>query len=108
LEEGVNQFLDYCTKHINARVRFVSSNMIIGMHSDASYPSESEVKIRAAEHFYLGKLNYESFSNVTTHMISKIINRAMSLTWEAEAAALFYNYQRAECWETSVTRGSQE
>ena len=39
LEEEVKHFLDYCTTHPNSGVRFVASDMIFDLHSDASYIS---------------------------------------------------------------------
>ena len=42
LEEEVKQFLDYCATHPNAGVRFVASDMIMALHSDASYLSQRQ------------------------------------------------------------------
>jgi len=39
LEEEVKQFWDYCVTHLNAGVRFVASDMIMALHSDALYLS---------------------------------------------------------------------
>ena len=56
LEEEVKQFLDYCATHPNAGVRFVTSDMLLTVHSDASYLSEPGSKSQAAGHHYLSKL----------------------------------------------------
>ena len=53
VREEVKQFLDYCASHPNATVRFLASDMILALHSDASYLSEPESKSRAAGHYYL-------------------------------------------------------
>ena len=95
LEEEVNQFLDYCATHPNAGVRFVASDMILAMHSDASYLSEPDSKSRAAGHFFLTKNNDESFNNGAILTLSKIIKHVMSSASEAETAALFYNCKAA-------------
>ena len=87
LEEEVKQFLDYCATHPNAGVRFVASDMIMALHSDASYLSE--------RHFYLGMKNDEAFENGAILTLSKIIKHVMSSASEAETAALFYNYKAA-------------
>ena len=55
LDDEVKQFLDYCHTHPNAGVRFVASDMVLSLHSDASYLSEPNAKSRAAGHFYLSK-----------------------------------------------------
>ena len=95
LEEEVKQFLDYCATHPNAGVRFVASDMIMALHSDASYLSEPEAKSRAAGHFYLGMKNDEAFDNGAILTLSKIIKHVMSSASEAETAALFYNCKAA-------------
>ena len=95
LEKEVKQFLDYCATHPNAGVRFVASNMMLALHSDASYLSETESKIRAAGHFFLGKQNNESFNNRAIMTLSKIIKHVMSSASKAETAAIFYNCKSA-------------
>ena len=95
LEEEVAQFLDYCATHPNAGVRFVASDMLLALHSDASYLSEPDAKSRAAGHFFLGKLNDEDFDNGAIMTLSKIIKHVMTSASEAETAALFYNCKAA-------------
>ena len=95
LEAEVNHFLDYCATHPNAGVRFVASDMLLALHSDASYLSEPNSKSRAAGHFYLTKRNDESFNNGAILTLSKIIKHVMSSVSEAETAALFYNCKAA-------------
>ena len=48
VKEEVKQFFDYCARHPNATVRFLASDMILALHLDASYLSETESKSRAA------------------------------------------------------------
>jgi len=95
LEAEVNHFLDYCATHPNAGVRFVASDMLLALHSDASYLSEPNSKSRAAGHFYLTKRNDELFNNGAILTLSKIIKHVMSSASEAETAALFYNCKAA-------------
>ena len=95
LEQEVKQFLDYCATHPNAGVRFVASDMILALHSDASYLSEPKVKSRTAGHFFLGKQNDEDFDNGAIMTLSKIIKHVMSSASEAETAAMFYNCKAA-------------
>ena len=78
LEKEVEQLLDYCATHTNAGVGFVASDMVLGLHSDASYQSEPDSKSRAAGHFFLGKQNNESFNNGAIMKLSKIIKHVMS------------------------------
>ena len=50
---------------------------------------------RAAWHFYMGKINNESFDNGTILTLSKIIKHVMTSASVAETAALFYNSKAA-------------
>ena len=59
LEEEVKHFLDYCATNPNSGVWFLASDMILALHSDASYNSEPKSKIRSAGHYYLSKINNE-------------------------------------------------
>ncbi len=48
------QLFDYLAGHSNAKVRFHASDMILNIHSDASYLSEAKARSRARGHFFLG------------------------------------------------------
>ena len=51
---NMNHMLDYLATNSNAQVRFYPSNMILNVHSDASYLSAKDAKSCAAGHFFLG------------------------------------------------------
>ena len=69
--------------------------MMLALHSDASYLSEPDSKIRAAGNFFLGKKNNESYNNGAIMTLSKIIKHVMSSASEAETAAILYNFKAA-------------
>jgi hypothetical protein len=48
------QLLDYLSGHEDAKVRFHASDMILNIHSDASYLSEAKARSRACGHFFHG------------------------------------------------------
>ena len=96
VRKEVKHFLDYCATHPDARVRFVASDMILALHSDASYLTEPNSKSRAAGHFYLTKNNGKDLDNGAILTLSKIIKHVMSSASEAEVAALFYNCKAAQ------------
>jgi hypothetical protein len=48
------QLLDYFAGHADAKVCFHKSDMIMNIHSDASYLSEAKAQSRACGHFFLG------------------------------------------------------
>ena len=89
VKEEVRQFLDYCATHPNATIRFLASDMILALHSDASYLSEPESKSRAAGHYYLANKDNDGLSNGAVMTLSKIIKHVMTSASEAEVAACF-------------------
>jgi len=52
----VNQFLDYTWTHPDAIIRYRASDMILNVHSDASYLSAPKAHSRAGGYFFLGSL----------------------------------------------------
>ena len=48
-------FLDYVASHPDAIVTYKKSNMVLAIHSDASYLTEARPRSRAGGHFYLGQ-----------------------------------------------------
>jgi hypothetical protein len=51
---ATNQLLDYLTTHSDATIRYHASEMILHIHSDASYLSVSNARIRQGGLFFLG------------------------------------------------------
>jgi hypothetical protein len=52
--EHVNQFLDYMWTHPDAIIQYRASDMILNVHSDASYLSAPKACSRAGVYFFLG------------------------------------------------------
>jgi hypothetical protein len=50
------QLLDYLASNQDAKVRFHASDMVMNIHSDASYLSESGARSRACGHFFMGSM----------------------------------------------------
>ncbi len=48
------QLLDYLASNQEAKVRFHASDMIMNIHSDASYLSKKGAQSRACGHFFMG------------------------------------------------------
>ena len=46
-------FLDYVATHPDAIIKFKHSNMILAIHSDASYLTEPKARSRADGHYYM-------------------------------------------------------
>jgi hypothetical protein len=93
--EACHQLLDYVATHPNAGIRYHACDMILAVHTDASYLSELGGKSRAAGHFYLTNQNDEDFNNGAILTLSSIIKHVMSSASEAELAALYYGCKQA-------------
>ncbi len=48
------QLLDYLASNSEAKVRCYASDMVMNIHSDASYLSETKARSRACGHFFMG------------------------------------------------------
>jgi len=90
------QLLDYLARNSEAKVRYHASDMIMNIHSDASYLSETKARSRACGHFFMGwmpengkpiKLNGAFYVNTT------ILRFVVASAAEAELGALFHNCQ---------------
>jgi hypothetical protein len=51
--QAANQRLDYLATHPDATIRYHASDMILHIHSDASYLSVSHARIRLGDLFFL-------------------------------------------------------
>ena len=54
--EKALQVLDYLGTHPDETIRFCATDMVMNIHSDASYLSEPQSLSRACGHFFLGWL----------------------------------------------------
>ena len=90
---AVNQLLDYCHTHPSATIRYRASDMILKIHSDASYLSEPKARSRAGGHFFLGDKpsTQPELGNGAILNKSTIMRNVMSSAAEAECGALYDN-----------------
>jgi hypothetical protein len=96
--EALIQLLDYAATHPDAAIRFYKSDMILYVHSDASYNSEPKGRSRIGGFFYLGNKNEDRNNpkpNGAIHIVCKILKAIMAAASEAEIGALFFNGQEA-------------
>ena len=93
--ESVTKLLNYVATYPNAIIRYNKSDMILHVHSDASYLSEPKARSRAGGHFYLSN-STTPFPNGPVHTISSIMRNVMSSAAEAEIGAIFINCQDSE------------
>ena len=81
----------------NAVVTYRPSNMVLHVHSDASYLSENEARSRAGGYHFLGEFDHlaDLPPNGSIENVSTIIDVVCSNAMEAKAAAIFINAQKA-------------
>jgi hypothetical protein len=90
------QLLDYLATNEMAKIRFHASKMILNVHSDASYLSETGAPSRACGHFFMGwmaKDNKRIQLNKAFHTNSTIMRFMVEFAAEAKLGALFHNCQ---------------
>jgi hypothetical protein len=87
------KIFNYCTTHPEATLRYHASDMILNIHSDASYLSEKESKSRAGGFFYMGSKTDKAnrLTNGAILIISTVLKHIISSAAEAEIGAVFLN-----------------
>jgi hypothetical protein len=93
-EAHVQQLLDYLATHPTATVRYHKSDMILNIHSDASYLSETRARSRVAGYFFLGSTpadNQPIELNGAIYTLCGILKIVVASAAEAELGALFMN-----------------
>jgi hypothetical protein len=104
--EGITQLLNYCATHPDATVRFIASDMILHVESDASYLTAPKARSRAAGYHFLSSLPSDPSkpppttapappSNGAVDVFCQVLREVVSSAAEAELAALFHNGKNA-------------
>ena len=76
-------------------VTYKSSYMILAVHIDASYFSETKARSRAGGHFFCSANEIYPENNRAILTVSKIIKAVMASASEAELGALYINAHEA-------------
>jgi hypothetical protein len=71
------KFLNYCATHPAATMHYHASDMILKIHSDASYNSESGAQSRMGGHFYLGSCSSNNDAKQGTILASTAVMQAV-------------------------------
>jgi hypothetical protein len=93
------RLLNYAATHPDAKIRHPPSDMILHIHSDASYVSVAKACSRVGGHFYLSSKLIDPTkppinappSDGAIHTVCNILKNVMSSATEAEFAGLFHN-----------------
>jgi hypothetical protein len=102
--DKVIKLLNYCNTHPESKIWYHSSDMILHIHSDASYLSEDEAKIRAGGFFYMGNAtkHQEKLTNGAILIISKVFKHVMSSAAESEIGAVSINAKEGAVLRTTL------
>jgi hypothetical protein len=102
--DKVIKLLKYCNTHPETKIRYHASDMILHIHSDASYLSEDVAKIRAGGFFYMGNTtkNDKKLTNGAILIIIKVLKRVVSSAAEAEIGAVFINAKEGAVLRTTL------
>ena len=93
-DKEVEQLMDYLATHPDATIRYHASDMILQIHSDASYLTEPKARSRIGGHFFLGKETEPGkpiYLNGAIHTLCAILKHVVASAAEAELGALFIN-----------------
>ncbi len=88
--EACQQLLDYIATHPNAGIQYKACDMILAVHTDASYLSELAGKICSSTHIYLMNHDDKEFNNGAILTLPSIIKHVMSSAYKTKLAALYY------------------
>jgi hypothetical protein len=83
--DKVIKLLNNCNTHPETKIRYHAYDMILHIHSDASYLSENEARSRAGGFFYMGSntTTDKKLTNSAILIISKVLKNVMSSAAEA-------------------------
>eukprot|EP00956_Cyclotella_meneghiniana_P014140 scaffold21040_cov41-Cyclotella_meneghiniana.AAC.5 len=96
------QLLDYCATHPSATVRYRASDMVLNIHSDASYLSATRARSQVAGYYFLGSEPTDDAPiklNGAILVFCGILRFVVASAAEAELGALFLN-----CKEGKIQR----
>jgi hypothetical protein len=103
-EDKVIKLLNYRNTHPETKIRYHASDMILHIHSVASYLSEKDAKSRAGWFFYMGRgiKTDKRLTNGAVFIISKVLKHIMSSAAEAEIGAVYINAKKGAVLRTTL------
>ncbi len=89
------QFLDYMASQDKAVLTYKASNLVLAIHSNASYLSKPKARSRMGGHMFMAGKDDIPTNNGAVLIILQIIRAVMSSAAEAKLGALFINAKTA-------------
>jgi hypothetical protein len=103
-QAATNQLLDYLATHPDATIRYHASDMILHIHSDASYLSVSNARSRLGGLFFCGdKSPQQDKLNGSILNVASVIKNVVASAAESEVGAFFHNTQSGAPLRVTLT-----
>jgi hypothetical protein len=103
-QAATNQLFDYLATHSDVTIRYRDSDMILHIHSDASYLSVSNARSRLGGLFFLGNKSPEQDTlNGSILNVASVIKNVVASAAESEAGACFHNAQSGAPLRVTLT-----
>jgi hypothetical protein len=91
----INRLLDYVATNPDAILTYKKSDMVLAVHSNASYLSEPAARSQVGGHFFCSSNMDDPPNNGAVLNISKILKAVMSSAAKAKLGALYINSREA-------------
>jgi hypothetical protein len=103
-QAATNQTLDYLATHLDATIRYHASDMILYIHSYASYLSVSNARSRLGGLFLLGNKPPEQDKlNGSILNVASVVKNVVASAAESEVGACFHNAQSGAQLRVTLT-----
>jgi hypothetical protein len=103
-QAAANQMLDYLATHPDATIRYHAPNMILYIHSDASYLLVSNDQSRLGGLFFFGNKHPEQDQlNGSILNVTSVIKNVVASAAESEVGACFHNAQSGAPLRVTLT-----
>jgi hypothetical protein len=103
-QAATNKMLDYLETHPDATIIYHASDMILHIHSDASYLSVSNARSRLGGLFFLvNKSSEQETLNGSILSVTAVIKNVVASAAESEAGTCFHNAQSGAPLRVTLT-----
>jgi hypothetical protein len=103
-QAATNQMLDYLATHPDATIRYHASDMVLHIHSDASYLSVSNARSGLEGLLFLGNTSPKKETlNGSILNVAAVIKNVVASAAEAEIGACFHNAQSGAPLRVTLT-----
>jgi hypothetical protein len=104
-QAATNQMLDYLATHPDATIRYRASNLILHIHSDASYLSVLNTRSRIGGLFFLGNESPEQDTLSRSILnVAAVIKNVVASAVDSEVGACFHNAQSGAPLRVTLTK----